>query len=182
MRFRNYCIVVMGDTKDVILEISKVAESKPNYLDATGILISTFSSAAEPNELTDYFKLNNRSFLLFDLNIENSGFHITKKNIHEGLFGFLELINDVELKKKTEEFMNEVSFSSDTTTTPSGYKKTRSEFDRINTRTNKSKKITEADVDKMTKKEKEEMLNILIDKGVENLTEHDKKIVQKLAI
>lgn len=171
----------MGDTKDVLLEITKVAETNPNYLDAKGILIATFSSAANTRELTDYFKLNGRSFLLFDLSKENAGYHIIKKPIHDGLFGFLESITDSDLKRKSEELIREVSLSSDTKNNLS-QKSSQERTNKKITKTITEVKLTDADIDKMTKKEKEEMLNVLIDKGIENLTEYDKKIVQKLAV
>lgn len=181
MKFRNYCIVVMGDTKDVLVEVTKVAETKPNYLDAKGILIATFSSAAAPNELTDYFRLNNRSFLLFDLSKDNSGYHITKKPIHEGLFGFLDMIGDSELRSKSEEFIKEVTFSSDTKNDMSNVQKTQEHRKEV-TPSPIGKKITDADINKMSKKEKDELLNIILEKGVNNLTENDKDLAQKLAI
>lgn len=109
MKFRNYCIVVMGDTKDVLGEIIKVSDTKPNVLDAKGILIATFSSLAEPRELTDYFKLNGRNFLIFDLNSQNSGFHMTKNEINEGLFGFLKDMSDDMLKERTDSLIQEIS-------------------------------------------------------------------------
>ena len=108
MKFRNYCIVVMGDTLGVKEEIQKVSEITPNILDAKGILIATFSSIVEPNELTDWFKENNRSFMVFDLNKSVSGFNITKKEIHEGLFGFLKTIN---VESMGNDFFNNLSVS-----------------------------------------------------------------------
>lgn len=119
MKFRNYCIIVMGDTKDVIGEIIKVTETKPNILDAKGILIATFSSVAEPRELTDYFKLNGRNFIICDLNSENSGFHMMKDEINEGLFGFLRDMNNNTLKQKTENLIQEIS---STTVTSKSFK------------------------------------------------------------
>lgn len=109
----------MGDTKDVIGEIIKVAETKPNILDAKGILIATFSSVAEPRELTDYFKLNGRNFIICDLNSENSGFHMLKDEINEGLFGFLKDMNNNTLKQKTENLIQEIS---STTVTSKSFK------------------------------------------------------------
>jgi excinuclease UvrABC helicase subunit UvrB len=113
MKFRNYCIVVMGDTLGVQAEIQKISETTPNVLDAKGILISTFSSLVELNELKEWFKENKRSFLIFDLDEESSGFHIMKKNIEDGLFGFLKNTNTNEL---TEKFAKAVEYSSITKT------------------------------------------------------------------
>lgn len=122
MKFRNYCIIVMGETKDIVGEILKVAETKPNILDAKGILISTFSSIAEPKELTDYFKSNSRNFILCDLNSENSGFHMMKDEINEGLFGFLKVMNDDALSEKTNNLIHEIS---STTFTNKNFKTTQ---------------------------------------------------------
>jgi len=113
MKFRNYCIVVMGDTLGVQAEIQKISETTPNILDAKGILIATFSSLAEPNELTEWFIENKRSFLVFDLDKESSGYHIVKKTIHEGLFGFLK---DVNPEVMTKEFEEAIELSSNTKT------------------------------------------------------------------
>ena len=67
MKFRNYCVVIMGNTQNVFCEIEKVSETPPNVLDGGGIVVATFSSAIEIKELSEWFKLNNRNFLVFDL-------------------------------------------------------------------------------------------------------------------
>jgi len=103
----------MGDTLGVQAEIQKISETTPNVLDAKGILISTFSSLVELNELKEWFKENKRSFLIFDLDEESSGFHIIKKNVENGLFGFLKNTNTNEL---TEKFAKAVEYSSITKT------------------------------------------------------------------
>lgn len=111
MKFRNYCIVVMGDTKNIVSEIVKIAETKPNVLDARGIVIATFSSVVEPRELTEFFIENNRNFFIFDLNPENSGFHMLKEDVHNGLFGFLDMMGDKVLRNKTNQLISEISAS-----------------------------------------------------------------------
>lgn len=176
MKFRNYCMVVMGETKDVIPEITKIAENKPNILDAKGILIATFSSVAEPRELTDYFKLNGRNFLLFDLNAENSGFHITKDEINQGLFGFLQQMNEENLKQKTDSLIQEIS----STTVTNKYKKIlKDKKDKFKQMTDN--KISLEEIESMSAKDKNDLMNKLIDKGVKNLSEHDKLLLNKLS-
>lgn len=170
IKFRNYCMVVMGETKEVIPEITKIAETTPHILDAKGILIATFSSVVEPRELTDYFKLNGRNFILFDLNSDNSGYHIIKDEINEGLFGFLKDMNEENLKQKTNSLIQEISST---------------------TVTNRAKKVGKprivkeeyslAEVDNMSPRDKNDLMNKLIDKGVENLSEYDKKLLSKLS-
>ena len=117
MKFINYCLVVMGDTKNVLLEIEKISETKPNILDAKGVLIATFSSAATPQELTNWFTDNNRNFLIFDLDKNVSGFNMTKKNIHDGLFGFL---SKTDINSRSEELLRALDLSSSTITNITG--------------------------------------------------------------
>ena len=160
----------MGDTKDVVPEIVKIAETKPNILDSKGILIATFSSIAEPSEITDYFKLNKRNFLVFDLNKDNSGFFISKPEINDGLFGFLSEYNDDTLKKKTEDLLSSVDVEYTSTTVNKKSKPTKPDS-----------LVSIESIDKMSPKEKNELMNKLIDKGVVNLSEYDKKILTKLS-
>jgi len=171
MKFRNYCIVVMGNTSGVQSEIAKICEGDPNVLDAKGILIATFTSFAEPNELTAWFTENNRNFLIFDLDKENSGFNITKKEIHDGLFGFLKLVNTSEMN---DNFLKTVSLSSDTKETKSTKKSTRNSVKNNN-------KLDLKNIEKMSSSEKQDLLNELIDSGLDNLTEEDKKLLPLLA-
>lgn len=171
MKFRNYCIVIMGDTKNVLPEIVKISETKPNILDSKGILIATFASIAEPKEITDYFKLNGRNFLVFDLNEENSGAFISKKEINDGLFGFLKEFNNEVLKQKTEELMTTIDLEMTSTTVSSKSRKLRTEF-----------QFSIEEIYNMSPKEKNELMNKLIDKGAENLSEYDKKILTMLSI
>lgn len=169
MKFRNYCMVVVGNTKAVYPEIDKISEGKPHYLDGKGMIIATFTSFMDPSELTDYFTFNNRNFLLFDLNKEYSGYFITKPDIHEGLFGFLKDMNEDELKNKSVDFLSVLRDDLMTTTTTA------------HTETIETKcLVTEKDIDKMTKIEKQHLFDKIIDAGIENLTEYDKKILDLL--
>lgn len=167
MKFRNYCIVVLGEVAGVKIEIEKIAETTPNILDSKGILIATFSSLAEPNELEDWFIENKRSFLLFDLSKECSGYNITKKHIHEGLFGFLK---DMNMGEMTDNFFKAVKYSSETT--------------NINVKTSHEKSIdvlTLEKINKMTREEKAKLLDEILDYGVDKLTENDKKLLPLLS-
>jgi len=176
MKFRNYCIVVMGFTEGISLEISKISDINPNILDAKGIVIATFTATAEPSELTEYFKLNGRNFLLFDLDEKHSGYNIIKKNIHEGLFGFLSSVD--ELKKRTEEMIDEIIYTSDT---KDGPKFDKGIVVKTKIRQPREVEITDEEIAKMSNKEKMELLDSIIDKGADKLTKKDKELAKKLA-
>ena len=166
--FKNYCIVVMGHTEGVIDEINGVSDlTPPNILDAKGILLSTFSSVFNISELNETFKTFKRSFLIFELDDKTSGVNITNKNIHNGLFGFLKTTNTLFT---SDEFLRAIEMTSET----------KNRVVPIKRSLIKEKSLTIEDVAKMTKTDKEELQNKLIDRGVENLTEEDKKILQNL--
>ncbi len=173
MKFRNYCIVVMDNTKGVSVEIRKISESKPNILDAKGIVIATFTSAVSINELHEWFRLNNRSFFIFDLDPSNSSVHLERENLHNFLFGFLNSSNDNILRKRANEFLNAIQdaeiIEEDQNKKPNQRVK------------QKDKRITEFEIKNMTPSEKTELIDKLIDNGVENLTEYDKKLLSLLA-
>jgi hypothetical protein len=113
--------------------------------------------------------------MIFDLNPESAGFNINRKETHEGLFGFLKTMN---LDDETAKLLREIRQTADTRSDridvkpikngPSGFTVTE-------------KVITEKDVDKMTKHDREVLWNKLIDNGVENLTEQDKLVLGYLA-
>ena len=177
MKFRNYCIVVMGETTGVVPEIVKISEIEPNVLDAKGIVIATFSSVAEPRELNDYFIENSRSFLLFDLSKDVSGYNIVKKEIHDGLFSFLKSMDENKLKEKTDNLIKEIS----STTVNEKIIKVKNKKNIAPVKTSVKLNISIDDIDKLSIKEKNELINKFIDNGIENLTESDKKILNKLS-
>jgi hypothetical protein len=166
----------MGDTKGVFNEIEKVSDDKPNVLDARGIVIATFSSALTTKELTDWFKLNQRSFFVFDLDPETSGYHISKKEIHDGLFGFLATMDKDILKKRASNLMDAIE---DAKIIQENSKKYKGFDVGVKTAT-KPKKFTESEIEDMTPREREEIMNKIIDNGVENMTDYDKKIMPLL--
>jgi hypothetical protein len=162
MKFRNYCLVVFGNTVGILKEVIQISEIEPNVLDAKGVSILTFTSNIEPRELNDYFRTNKRNFLLFDLNPDFSGFNFEKLDINDGLFGYLKFMNEQTLQEKTNRLINEFE-------APVEVKKTE-------------ELITVDDIDSMDSNEKNELLNILIDRGISNtLSANDEKLLKKLS-
>ena len=176
MKFNYYCVIIMGDTKNVLSEIEKISDGTPNVLDAKGIIISTLVSALTINEINEWFKLHNRSFFVFDL--RKSGFNITKPEIHEGLFSFLDIDKKTILDKRMSDLLDAIE---DAKTINEKSKKIKT-GEPIDVKTIiKPKRLTEEQIENMTISEKQEAMNKIIDSGVENLTEYDKKMLNLLA-
>jgi hypothetical protein len=165
MKFKNYCVVFMGDTTNALLEISQVSEIPPNIIDAKGIFIATITSGLNVGEISDFFNTCGKSFLVFELDGKTSGVKITKDILHDKLFGFLNTNNKQKLSEKSDNFLQSIKISSDTTN---------------NKTTIKEIPITKNMVNKMSISEKEELQNKIIDKGVSNITEQDKIILDYL--
>jgi uncharacterized radical SAM superfamily Fe-S cluster-containing enzyme len=63
------------------------------------VFISQHLHQKSHKEITNFFILN-KEFFCFDLNENNSGFNITRKPVHDGLFEF---INEADLIEKNKE-------------------------------------------------------------------------------
>lgn len=172
MKFRNYCIVVMGNLVGAKEDIVKIAETKPRYIDAKGILIATFASAVEPPELEAFFNHNGRSFMVFDLNKDSSGYYFDNEKLHKHLFGYL---NDSEdkLKEMSNNLMDNISAS-----TKDRLVEANSESKPIISKPIKKVEINYSD---LTKIERETMINKILDKGFDRLTDSDKEMIKKIS-
>lgn len=169
MKFKNYCVVIMGekveDVSKVLTEIEKISDSQPNVLNAKGVIIATFTSFVDIKEITAWFTLNKRNFFAFDLDPDKSGYSFLKEDIHEGLFGFLNKNTEKDLELRTLDLLN--SF--------------KNNVSNVKEKEVRAKQITEADIAQMTILERQQLMDSLIEKGIVNLTENDKKILPLLA-
>jgi hypothetical protein len=172
MKFRNYCIVVMGNLEGIKDDIIKVAETKPRYIDAKGIFIATFASVAEPAELEDFFRNPSRSFMVFDTDKKSSGYHFDNEQMHHHLFGYL-IDSENKLREMSNNLMDNISATTrDNITRPTHQPKPIL-----------TKKVLRPSIDysRLTKKEREVILNGILDKGPDKLTDSDKETIKKIA-
>jgi len=152
----------MGNTDGAKNEIRKIAEGSPRYMDAKGILITTFRSTMIPAELKDYFKLNKRSFMVFDLNEDASGAFIDNEEYHDHLFRYMELGGEEKLNKMSRRLLRDIQETKSGVTTEV-----------------KTEKVAEVNTDDLSNKDIESMINTILDKG-ENMTDNDKKTLEEL--
>jgi hypothetical protein len=185
MIFKHFCAVFFSPTDDLNIEVDKISEGKVRLMSGKNISIFTFSTILDTYSLTDYFKSLDRNFLLFKLDNESSGFSFNDKDKENDLFGFLkDKKNDNNLENLSnsllDNFLND-SLSSynvipDIPTPISG-----SVFNMNKEIEVKNDKEINYDYSNMTKTEINKEIDKLIDKGVDNLTEIDKKTLQKLS-
>ncbi len=175
MKFRNYSIVILGELSDeTLIEVFKVAQDAPNmmkYKD-TDVVIATFSSALESNELNDYLKTFEFNFLFFDLN-NSCGYSINNKSVHDDLFGDFKLKNTSELEDLSNKMLDEIHKSR------RGFKNKKAVNTRKSIKKNDISDI-EVIVDGLDKCDIEGMINDILDKGLKNISEFDKAIMDNL--
>lgn len=157
MKFRNYCIVVLGDVDGTNDEITRISETDVKLIKAKGVVMATFTSAATPSELKTYFQSFNRNFFLFELGLDNYGVNLNDQYIYNHLFGEYEENGDLLASQLTTKL-----------------------FSIINKSISGNTKEDIVDVETMTDSERNELLNQMLDKGVNNWTDTDKIIIEKL--
>lgn len=179
MNFKNYCIIIMGETKGCKIEVVKIAEDTPRFLEAKGVTIATFLSVAEPGEITEYFKSFSRNFLVFELDKDVSGYNLNDKAIQKLLFGHLEPKNifqsyEDRTNRLIEEINNKVNLNKKT---KEQEEKIRRNYEGMADKAMNKYKIT----DNMSKDEMTSIINTILDKGTENLTDYDRETLEDLS-
>ncbi len=159
MEFKNYCINVMGNTEGILTEVNKISEKVLGNMNAKGLVIITFTSVMEINELTDFFKECKRNFLLFIINSKTSGYGFIKQhqNVEDELFGNIE---PNELKLMTNNLLNSLKTN------------------KIDNNLIENGELSEEDIKKLGKEGRENLFNEIIEKSFIN--DYDKDILDKL--
>jgi len=142
-------------------------------------------SVAAPAELQDFFNFNGRSFFLFDLDKNNSGVHMDNEKLNNHLFGFLVNEDGDKLKEMSEKLMSDISATTKenkgikTDNIPEDVKKAMLKSRKGRTKTKKNS--FNIHINNMTKKEREHVINRILDKGFERLTKSDKIILKRIS-
>jgi hypothetical protein len=161
MEFKNYTLIVFDDISSVSSELTKIVEEM-KFVNTDAYCVCTFMSNATINELKEYVTMLNVSFLLFEMGEDNYAARFQNKKFHKHLFGDAEKNRG----KKTKDMQRKVedAIKRQMENPPSEYRKLKRNVD-----------LTE-----ITSSEREKILNSILDKGYENLTEEDKKTLEKL--
>jgi hypothetical protein len=160
----------MGKTDGCKLEIGKICEGSPRFLDAKGITIATFVSNARVVELDDYFKSLNRNFMIFDMDPSVSGYNLNDETLHDALFGHITDENSFHLEEMSNKLIDDIKSSSDV--------KPMSGGTRNPTKESTLGEVRKKQVKNMSKSEQQELVDDILDKGLENLSDLDKEILE----
>lgn len=183
MKFRNFCLVVLGDVVGAKDEIKRISESGLNILESKNIIISTFSTAVNISELNDYFKLNNRNFIIFEMLNGTYSAYLKDEKINEQLFESIKRKNPEVLEEMTNQLFTEILSqykNRSTTTSHSGFSEPVSTIKHETAVEIKDDSEIEDFIKTLSETDKIQLINDLIDKGSDNLTDHDKKCLKFL--
>jgi len=184
MVFRHYCAVFFNPTENLNREVGKIAEGPLRLMKGKGISICTFTSVVESPILSEYFKSFELNFLLFELDEQTSAFNFNDKDKENELFGFM---NDNKNLNEYEELSNKLldDIISENINYVTGSTNNINRTDPFSIKKKKGFTIDDNTIDDeikdLTKSEINEKVNNIIDKGLENLTEYDKKMLEKLS-
>lgn len=169
MRFKNYCIVALGEINGIMNIISRVSETKVRKLEQKGVLICTFSSVLEPNELKELIGSEDKTFFIFEIGTDSTSYQIGRKDIHNQLFGYIESGGEEVIKFMTNKLISDINETIDkmTDVTNNGTQFEKEDDNII-------------DVTKLTKIQKQKKIDILLDKGLNNLNTKEKKLLDLL--
>jgi hypothetical protein len=176
----------MGKTDGCKLEIGKISQTPPRFLEAKGITIATFASVVEPSELTEYFKTFERNFMVFDLDSDVSGFNLTNEKLHKTLFGHINEDSNFELEEMSNNLIDEIKKTSEDKISSGKTENSRLKQKDFVVKEKKGKistkniKLDYSYLEDLTKTEREEQINTILDKGFDLMTNEDRKILEIL--
>jgi len=158
MEVKNYCLIVIENTKGLKSDIIKIAEGRPRLLDTPSFALATFSSAFDVNELKELFSHGGRSVIIFEIEDGKYGALLNDKLKHDFVFGHIQEFGKEIAKDMTDKLVG--SYLSDT-------------------KEKVSEEKEDIDITKLTEEEKMQIRDAIYDKGYENIDDEDKKMLEQ---
>jgi len=87
MFLRTYCLIGFDNIKDIIKDLSYIAEPKANYVNGSNVIISTFQSALHIMEIEEFLSMNERDFIIFEMLPGTFSANLNNMEFQNVLFG-----------------------------------------------------------------------------------------------
>lgn len=187
---KNYCVVFFIPIDGTTEEIIDISTSSPRIMKGKGISMLTFSSYIDVESITDYLTEKGRNFLIFDLDKTVSGFNLVDKEKERDFFGFLSEINDFsDIERYSNDLIDDLCKTnfpntienSTGSTTPNWVKSEGKTVTDVVNKENSVNIYKNINIDKLSKSEINDIINSIIDKGLDNLNDIDKDMLVKLS-
>lgn len=84
---RSYCIVGMNSVEELKEDLTIISETNVNFVSGDGLIIATFKSTFNINEIDDLLKLSKKSFIIFEMTPGFYSAHLDNQEFQQALFG-----------------------------------------------------------------------------------------------
>lgn len=84
---KKVCLIGMGDVNGLKEDLTVLSESSVNFVSGDGLIIATFQTAFSIAELEELLKMNERSFIIFEMTLGFYSASIANKEFQMALFG-----------------------------------------------------------------------------------------------
>lgn len=165
MNLESYLLVSLGAIDGIKEDLLEISEGHPKYINAKNVFMCTFKSGLSCNEIKAFLDtVKGRTFFISVIDKKTLSVSLGSEKFDEHLFsGYIDFIKGVDITD-LQDPSNEGMFSGTTTDTPT--------FKVFNANETKIRAMTDTEV--------KESIDLLLDKGYENLTEEDKDLLIKL--
>lgn len=87
LNVRAYCLVGLGNIKDLTKLLTEISESEVSFVSGTGLVIATFMSSWNISEIEKYLNENEKSYIVFEMTPGFFSANIRDDKFQETLFG-----------------------------------------------------------------------------------------------
>ena len=108
---RAYCLIGLGDIEGIKEDLQFISETEANFVCGEGLVIATYMSSLRINEMEEFFKMNERSFIVFEMTPGFFSANITNSKFQNALFGGMIDTNKLfsgEMENNLVKFMDSI--------------------------------------------------------------------------
>ena len=84
---RSYCIVGINNVEELKEDLTIISETNVNFVSGDGLIIATFKSTFNINEIDELLKLSKKSFIVFEMTPGFYSANLMDKEYQQALFG-----------------------------------------------------------------------------------------------
>ena len=108
---RQYCLIGLGNIEGIKEDLQFISETEASFVCGEGLLIATYMSSLRINEMEEFFKMNERSFIVFEMTPGFFSASIENSKFQDALFGGMIDTNKLfsgEMENNLVKFMDSV--------------------------------------------------------------------------
>ena len=87
LNVRAYCLVGLGNIKDLTKLLTEISECEVSFVSGTGLVIATFMSSWNISEIEKYLNENEKSYIVFEMTPGFFSANIRDDKFQQTLFG-----------------------------------------------------------------------------------------------